>query len=109
MNWTTLYINGRTGFREEVGKRLEDSSVNIMPGYENGLSSDGQDMYWLAEGIPLRDVKEAIGAKLIWKYRLRFNFDFEEAKNKGQENLIKLSKSEEQLMKDMRKRMKHVA
>ena len=29
-------------------------------------------MYWVDEKIKLRELKEAIGSKLIWKYRLNF-------------------------------------
>ena len=74
MRWVTIYITGKEDFREEVGKKLEDSDLKIMPGY-NGGSGPGElhnDLYWIDEKLPLREFKEAIGSKLIWKYRLQF-------------------------------------
>lgn len=74
MGWVTIYITGKADFREDVGKKLEDSSLKLMPGY-NGGSGDAEqfsDLYWVDEKINLRDFKEAIGSKLVWKYRLNF-------------------------------------
>jgi hypothetical protein len=73
MGWITIYITGKTDFREEVLRKLEGSNVKFMPGY-TGTSSemDTHDLYWLQEKVDLREFKEAIGAKLIWKYRLNF-------------------------------------
>jgi len=73
MGWITVYITGKSEFREEVLKKLESSNVNYMPGY-TGTSSDmdTHDLYWLNEKVDLRTFKEAIGSKLIWKYRLNF-------------------------------------
>lgn len=73
MNWVTLYIKGKSDFREEVRRKLRHSELNFMPGYMEGSDANTvSDMYWIDERIKLRDVKEAIGGKLIWKYRLRF-------------------------------------
>lgn len=80
MGWVTIYITGKADFREDVGKKLEDSDLNLMPGY-TGASSDiagFSDLYWVDEKITIRQIKEAIGGKLIWKYRLNF-FDTLEA------------------------------
>jgi hypothetical protein len=73
MGWITVYITGKPDFREEVLKKLENSSVNFMPG-NTGASSDmdTHDLYWLDEKEDLKDFKRAIGSKLIWKYRLSF-------------------------------------
>ncbi|MGC1242957.1 MAG: hypothetical protein WA874_15310 [Chryseosolibacter sp.] len=73
MGWITVYITGKSDFREEVLKRLESSDVNFMPG-NTGASSDmdTHDLYWLDEKADLRTFKEAIGSKLVWKYRLNF-------------------------------------
>jgi hypothetical protein len=89
MQWVTIYITGKEDFREEVASKLEDSDLKYMPGY-NGGSTDPElfsDMYWIDEKVSLRDVKEAIGSKLIWKYRLRFYAtleEFIESQNKKQ-------------------------
>lgn len=80
MGWITIYITGKADFRDDVRKKLDDSDLNLMPGYIGG--SDGtdtfSDMYWVDEKIKLRDFKEAIGSKLIWKYRLHFFTSLEE-------------------------------
>lgn len=73
MGWITVYITGKSDFREEVLKKLEGSDVNFMPG-NTGASSDmdTHDLYWLDEKVDLKEFKRAIGSKLIWKYRLNF-------------------------------------
>ena len=71
MNWNTIYINGRSDFREEVRRKLEHSSLRFMPGYIESISGKN-DLYWIDEKITLRKFKQAIGSKLIWKYRLTF-------------------------------------
>jgi hypothetical protein len=74
MNWATLYITGRKDFPEEVRRKLEGSKLDFMPGYVDGAAEAGTyDLYWVEENLPLREFKEAIGSKLIWKYRLRFH------------------------------------
>lgn len=71
MNWNTIYIKGRADFREDVRKRLEHSSLRFMPGYIESTSGKN-DLYWVDDEVTLREFKEAIGGKLIWKYRLNF-------------------------------------
>jgi hypothetical protein len=87
MGWITIYITGKSDFREEVLKRLEGSEVNFMPG-NTGASSDmdTHDLYWLDERVDIRAFKQAIGSKLIWKYRLSF-FTSLEAFIESQKNL----------------------
>jgi hypothetical protein len=73
MSWTTIYITGKGDFREEVKKKLEHADQRFMPGYiENSSDLDTQDLYWIDGRSSLPAFKHAIGAKLIWKYRLRF-------------------------------------
>src|SRR5690242_3865763 len=71
MNWNTIYIKGRSDFREEVRRKLEHSSLRSMPGYIESTSGRN-DLYWIDENVTLREFKEAIGSKLIWKFRLKF-------------------------------------
>lgn len=79
MNWITLYITGRSDFREEVRRKLEHSNLQVMPGYIDSTAGKGvHDLYWLEEATDIRTVKLVIGSKLIWKYRLTF-FDTLEA------------------------------
>ena len=73
MSWTTIYITGKSDFRDEVRKKLEHSDQRYMPGFiENEGGDIINDLYWLDGRTDLRAFKEAIGGKLIWKYRLRF-------------------------------------
>jgi hypothetical protein len=74
MGWTTLYITGKSDFREEVRERLDHSDLDLMAGYPGTFSASEEvyDLYWVDEKIKLRELKEAIGSKLIWKYRLQF-------------------------------------
>lgn len=90
MGWITIYITGKSDFREEVRKKLESSDVNFMPGYTGASSEmDTHDLYWLDERVDLRNLKLAIGSKLIFKYRLNFFTSLEafieSQKNKHQE------------------------
>jgi hypothetical protein len=73
MNWTTIYITGRPEFQADVRKKLEHSNLDFMPGYiDNTMGTVTHDLYWLNDQTELREIKEAIGSKLVWKYRLRF-------------------------------------
>lgn len=89
MGWITVYITGKVDFRVDVLKKLEGSDVNFMPGYTGASSDmDTHDLYWLDEKVDLRKFKEAIGSKLIWKYRLNFFTSLEafiESQNKKKE------------------------
>lgn len=87
MGWTTIYITGKSDFREEVREKLENSNLRTMPGYTGEFTpgEETHDLYWVDEKIKLRELKEAIGSKLIWKYRLVFYpslEDFIESRNR---------------------------
>jgi hypothetical protein len=106
MGWVTIYITGKEDFREDVGKKLEDSNLNLMPGYTGGSSGDTElfsDLYWVDEKIKLRELKEAIGSKLIWKYRLQFYSSLEafiESQN-SKRNSTEFTAEERALLKEM--------
>lgn len=73
MGWSTVYITGKTDFQGEVLKKLQASDLDFMPGYTGSSADiDTHDLYWLDERVDIRDFKEAIGSKLVWKYRLNF-------------------------------------
>lgn len=73
MEWINVYITGQPGYKKEVARRLEGADLNFMPGYiGSSTGTDDYDMYWLDKSVELRQFKEAIGAKLIWKYRIQF-------------------------------------
>jgi hypothetical protein len=80
MTWITLYISGKSDFRDTVRKRLDHSDLNFMPGYTDNVPGNDHvhDLYWIDDAIDLRFVKEEIGAKNIWKYRLQFFLTLEE-------------------------------
>ena len=78
MNWTTLYITGKADFRDDVHRKLEASPLDFMPGYIESTGNGVHDLVWVSEKAALREIKEAIGSKLIWKYRLRFYANLEE-------------------------------
>lgn len=90
MNWITVYITGKVDFREEVRKKLESSDINFMPGYTGASADmDTHDLYWLDDKVDLRQFKQAIGSKLVLKYRLNFYTSLEafiEAQNKKRES-----------------------
>ncbi len=78
MSWTTVYITGTTDFREDVRRKLAHSDQRTMPGYiENQAGETTHDLYWIDDRSTLKSFKKAIGAKLIWKHRLRFYESFE--------------------------------
>jgi len=112
MAWITVYITGKADFREEVLKKLTASDVNFMPG-NIGASSDldTHDLYWLDEKVDIRKFKEAIGSKLVWKYRLNF-FSSLEAFIESQKNKTKhteLSPEENVLLLKMHEAEYHSA
>ena len=74
MGWVTLYISGKPDFEQEVLHHLGRSGFAFLPG-----SSDEADLalYWVNDTSKLRDFKKAIGAKIIFKYRLRFYYKVE--------------------------------
>lgn len=79
MSWITVYISGKSDFRQDVKRKLEHSSIPHMPGYiETYPGQEPSDLYWLDGTISLRTLKDKIGGKLIWKHRLRFYLTLEE-------------------------------
>jgi len=73
IQWVTVYLTGNEDFREEVREVLDKSELKFMPGFvETQPKGVTHDLYWIDSRTELRQLKEAIGGKLIWKYRLRF-------------------------------------
>lgn len=75
MGWVTVYIRGKSGFKPDVLRHLESARVSFLPGFAN---EKGVDLYWIPEDLTIRDFKKAIGAKTVFKYRLRFYASVEE-------------------------------
>lgn len=109
MNWSTLYIAGRGEFKEDVAHRLENTDLNLMRGYETGATIMEHDMYWIGDGTTLRQVKEAIGSKLIWKYRLRFYDNLNDLQPAAQPEEAPFTEREKDMVRAMRSRMDRVA
>ncbi len=69
MEWVTVYISGKIGFKEEVLRNLAGSRFPFMPGT---AENDSLCLFWMDERSSLRDFKKAIGSKTVFKYRLQF-------------------------------------
>lgn len=78
MSWKTIYVTGRKGFLDDVVKNLERSRIEFMSGYHSRESGDSHELFWVPESMQLRDFKLAIGAKTVFRYRLRFFASLEE-------------------------------
>jgi hypothetical protein len=98
MEWKTIYITGKEKFSNEVLEQLEKSDLPFMVGTND--SDRNLDLYWIQEGALLRDFKKAIGAKTVFKYRLRF-FNPPEKLNERQEKQ-KFSSREEAMISEMK-------
>ena len=72
MNWKTVYIVGRDKFCDDVLKHLERSGIDFMKGYDSQTQGQDHELFWIPESMSMRTLKEAIGAKTVFKYRLRF-------------------------------------
>jgi hypothetical protein len=87
MEWVTVYIAGKPGFKEEVSKNLEGSRFPYMPGTSE---NDSLCLFWMDERASLKEFKKAIGSKTVFKYRLQFFTSLEkynESKHVKQETL----------------------
>lgn len=72
MNWKTVYIVGREKFVDEVTRHLERSGLDFMTGYETKNTGEAHELFWIPEQMTIREFKQGIGAKTVFKYRLRF-------------------------------------
>lgn len=73
-----IYIIGNQGFSEPLNKKLHDTSVFIRGQADVNVTGKEVQLYWITSRSALRGFKNAIGADLIWKYRLNFFFDLDE-------------------------------
>jgi hypothetical protein len=95
MNWTTIYISGKPGFHKEVFYHLEQSDFSFMPGTAD---DHGLALFWVDENADVREFKKAIGAKTVFKYRLRFYRSIEEFDQIQTRKKSNVFTSEEQAM-----------
>jgi len=76
---TTVYIKGRDKYKKAVRKALDKSKLEEGDHYIEGRNSLHETaLYWITSRITLKEFKQAIGAKTVWEYRLRFIEDVEE-------------------------------
>ena len=104
MSWTTIYIKGKEDFRDHVRRKLEHSDLDFMPGSTGTSGQTTHEMYWINEKTTLRQFKEAIGGKIIWKHRLQFFTGLEEfLESENTEETAEFTSSEIAMMEEMRK------
>ena len=72
MNWKTVYIVGKGKFNDEVMRHLDRSGLQVMSGYHTKQSGEQHELFWIPETMSVREFKEGIGAKTVFKHRLRF-------------------------------------
>lgn len=99
MGWTTIYITGKSDFKEEVLRHLEQSRFRFMP----GSSEDRHlSLFWIEEGADFREFKKSIGSKTIFKYRLRFYNSVEEfVESKNIKSRNRFTAQEESMISNM--------
>ena len=97
MRWSTVYIAGKNCFEKEVVDQLTKNDFLFM---EGSRDERGLFLVWIKEGTPVRDLKKAIGAKLVLKYRLQF-FESLEAFDQLNLKVLKFTPSEEAMIKRM--------
>lgn len=98
MSWNTLYIAGKEGFKEKVLESLEDSDLPIMP----GSTGNDQDiiLLWIDDSRSLRNLKKAIGSKIIFRYRLQF-FNTLEEWQRLKDHVASFTDREEAMIREM--------
>lgn len=76
----TIYIKGIKKYKVSLVKGLEKSDLNEGYDYIQGSGGDDHALYWINEHVTLRDFKLAIGAKFVFKHRMRFFDTIDEMK-----------------------------
>ena len=72
-----VYIIGNPGFVELLNKELHDNSLYIRGQAAVEVPGKEVQLFWISNKKKLREFKRAVGADLVWKYRLNFYFDLE--------------------------------
>lgn len=97
MSWTTLYITGKPNFKEDILHNLDKSEISFLHG-----STEGENdlvLLWVDENLPLRDLKKAIGSKIVFKYRLHFFTSL--SQRQAQEKKEPLTPREQAMIREM--------
>ncbi len=93
-----VFIVGNPGFLELHRKHLDDNSKFLRGHVSVQVTGKEVQLFWIHNKKELKQFKKAIGADLIWKYRLRFYFDLDGVTPKEEEK-EEFSTSEKELMR----------
>ena len=96
MSWVTVYMKGRKGFRREVLAKLERT---WLPGSQE--ANKDLLMFWIEDISKLRSLKQAIGSKLVFKYRLHFFTDLDFQLKAERSQLTEFSMMETEMVTKM--------
>jgi len=102
----TIYIKGIKKYKDSLIKGLNKSNLVEGIDFIQGLAGNDHALYWLNESIELREFKLAIGAKYVWKHRMRFYNSIEEMNPVVIDD--NLTESEINLMNRVKRKLHHV-
>ena len=94
----TIYVVGNPGFLELHRKHLDDNSKFLRGQVTVEIPEKEVQLFWVHKKSGLKELKRAIGADLIWKYRLRFYFNLEDF-TPAEDEKDELSADEKALMR----------
>jgi hypothetical protein len=97
-----VYIIGNPGFVELLNKELHDNSLYIRGQASVEVPDKEVQLYWINNKKKLHEFKRAVGADLVWKFRLHFYFDLEKFTQEPDES-DEWSADEKALMKKVMK------
>lgn len=99
MRWSTIYISGKKGFQKEV---IDELSQGSFPFMEGSIDERGLLLIWVKENSELKELKKAISAKVVFKYRLQFFSTLEEFGHSGaKNNILQFTPAEEAMVRKM--------
>jgi len=78
----TIYIKGITHYKKYIRKTVLKSELKEGQDFIEGYAGQDHALYWLNENIDLRTFKRAVGAKYVWRHRIRFYESIEEMNKK---------------------------
>jgi hypothetical protein len=88
---------------QEIHQMLNQNFL-LLPGYiGSGTGTSDHDMYWVGKNVDLRSFKLAIGAKTIWKYRVRVYKSLEEFIGSQNKENNSFTQRDLELIQEMRK------
>jgi len=103
----TIYIKGLTHYKKYIRKAILKSELIEGQDFIEGYAGQDYALYWLHDDLDLRTFKKAVGAKYVWRHRIRFYESIEEMNKKKKdddynaEDLALLNKIKKHYGKDM--------